>query len=286
VSDEAAIRKARNETATDPTEGQKSRGNYRKGRLTLHGLRIAIENPKWTARRGKDPDGKEWSSLMHADYGYFVGTKAIDGDAVDCFIGDDLGSQLVVAIDQYRGKEFDETKFVLGTNSKEEGEKLYLKHYPRGWRLGPSATCTVDQLKAWLREGRHTRKPFVGQLVKAAAYEEPYIAFDLDGTLAKKEHPFDPTSVGAPIPGMIEILKNHLKAGDECRILTARRADGAGCDKVIHAWLEEQGLPKLRVTNRKTPGMRLLYDDRAVSVESDTGVTKAATFRGILSRLV
>jgi Inorganic Pyrophosphatase len=165
----AALRRARNVTHTDPTPAQAEAGNYAKGELKIHGMTVKIENPKGTTRRGYNADGAvKWESLTKADYGYFKGTKAADGDAIDCFIGPNPDSELVVAIDQYRGDAFDETKFVLGVGSQDDGEKLYLAHYPKGWRLGPVSTATVQQLKEWLKNGNH-KKSFKGQMVKAAA---------------------------------------------------------------------------------------------------------------------
>lgn len=165
----AHLRRARNRTHTHPTPAQASAGNYAKGSLILHGMHVKLENPKGTERRGYDKDGNvTWRRTMEADYGYFAGTKAIDGDAVDCFIGDDPESNFVVAIDQQRSDgSFDETKFVLGCATQAQAEKLYLAHYPRGWKLGPVSTTTVQQLKAWLKEG-DTKSPFKGQMVKAA----------------------------------------------------------------------------------------------------------------------
>lgn len=164
----SAIRRARNATHTDPTPAQAAAGNYAKGEATLHGMTVKLENPKGSMRRGYKDDGSvAWESSMSADYGYFKNTKAVDGDAIDCFIGPNPDSELVIAIDQYRGEEFDETKFVLGVDSQEEGEKLYLAHYPKGWRLGPVSTCTVQQLKSWLAKGGH-KEPFKGQMIKTA----------------------------------------------------------------------------------------------------------------------
>ena len=88
-----ALEKARKETNTNPTEGQKEAGNYKMGRVNIHGLDIAIENPKGSYRRGKDKNGKAWKCLMHNDYGYFSHTLGKDGDAVDVFIGDNLDSK-------------------------------------------------------------------------------------------------------------------------------------------------------------------------------------------------
>ena len=164
------LRRARNQTHTHPTPGQAHAGNYAKGSLLLHGMRIKLENPKGTERRGYDSEGNvTWKRVMAGDYGYFAGSMAADGDAVDCFIGDDLDSEFVAVVDQTKADgSFDESKVVLGTKTQAQAEKLYLAHYPRGWKLGPVSTTTVQQLKTWLAEG-NTKAPFKGQLVKAAA---------------------------------------------------------------------------------------------------------------------
>ena len=51
------------------------------------GLRISVENPKGSTRRGKSPDGTEWENTMGAHYGYVKGSLAADGDHVDIFVG-------------------------------------------------------------------------------------------------------------------------------------------------------------------------------------------------------
>jgi hypothetical protein len=167
----------------NPSEAQIQAHNYKMGHVDFHGLDITIENEKGSVRRGVDSAGKQWETRMTDPYGYIRSAasgksglrarpKGNDGDHIDVFLGPDKSSELVVAIDQYKGDTFDETKFVLGTGSREEGEKLYLRHYPKGWKLGPVSTCTIQQLKDWLSSGKHKR-PFKGQLVKAgvaAAY--------------------------------------------------------------------------------------------------------------------
>jgi hypothetical protein len=167
----AHLRAAINATHTHPTPAQASAGNYRKGEFDFRpGMTVKIENPDGSTRRGYK-DGKEiWSRVMNGSYGYFKGTKAADGDAVDCFVGPHLDSDVVVAIDQYKGDKFDETKFILGTKSEKAGTDLYLSNYPKGWKLGPVCTLTVSELRTWLKEGKHA-KPFEGQLEKKATNE-------------------------------------------------------------------------------------------------------------------
>ena len=113
----SALDQAANEAATsptnnlpEPTEAQKEAGNYKKGKVRLHGLDISIENPKGSTRKGKDQDGKEWSSEMKHHYGDIKGTTGADGDSIDVFIGDKPESQKVFVVDQIDPKtgEFDE----------------------------------------------------------------------------------------------------------------------------------------------------------------------------------
>lgn len=161
------LQRARKDTAR-PTEAQKDVGNYKKGRVIIHGLSVRIENPKGSVRSGTDAQGRPWESVMKCDYGYFERSTGADGDQVNVFIGPDLDSELVVAIDQHQGQKFDETKFVIAVSSREQGEKLYLANYQKGWKLGPTSTATVSQLRQWLKDGQ-TTKPFKGQMVKSAS---------------------------------------------------------------------------------------------------------------------
>lgn len=68
------LRIAEEGTNTDPTEAQKEKGNYKKGKVTIKGLNISIENPKGSTRSGTDKDGNDWSCEMLFTYGYFNGT--------------------------------------------------------------------------------------------------------------------------------------------------------------------------------------------------------------------
>ena len=156
-----AIANARKETNTNPTEGQKEAGNYKMGRVKIFGFDIAIENPKGSYRRGKDRNGKEWKTLMKNDYGYFTHTKAIDGDAVDVFLGNDFESKSIFAIDQKVGGKFDETKVMLGFNSEEEAKKAYLSNYQKDWNgFWRITEVSIEDFKDWLYDGYKQRKPF------------------------------------------------------------------------------------------------------------------------------
>ena len=130
-----------------PTLAQIRAGNYAKGHLYAHGLRISIENPKGSYRTGKDRNGKAWRSLLTMHYGYVRGAEGADGDKLDVFVGPDLNSELVFVIDQVRpdtGK-FDEIKVIIGHSSPEKARDAYLQNYTPGWKgLGKLTPITMD----------------------------------------------------------------------------------------------------------------------------------------------
>lgn len=139
-------------THKSPSKKQVAAGNYRKGKVTLHGLTISIENPAGTSRK------KGWKPLAH-HYGYILRTEGRDGEHVDCFIGPNPNSEVVFVVDQvHESGRFDEHKVLLGWSSKRAAKKAYLANYPTGWKCGPITAMTVDQFKAWLADGDTTSR--------------------------------------------------------------------------------------------------------------------------------
>jgi hypothetical protein len=150
----------------DPTPAQREAGNYAKGHVRIAGHEISIENPAGSKRR------PEWPALKD-HYGYFKGTNAKDGDAVDVFVkpgtpedyaGDvhvvrqikvpadwktnpSFKSQVSSSKTGASGKletsnlkpetrpkgEFDEYKVMLGYPTAEEAKAAYLRNYEPGW---------------------------------------------------------------------------------------------------------------------------------------------------------
>jgi hypothetical protein len=145
---------------TEPTEGQKEAGNYRKVHIRYHGLDIAIENPKGSVRRGRDPQGREWSNELPAHYGYIKRTEGADGDQIDVYIGDspEPGNTRVFVIDQRdpdTGK-FDEHKLILGARSREEAIDIYERAFDDGSamdRAGGIAETDIESIRQWLKGG-------------------------------------------------------------------------------------------------------------------------------------
>lgn len=108
-----------------------------------------------------------------------------------------------------------------------------------------------------------------------------WIGFDLDGTLAVYDHFEGPCVIGKPIPAMIEKVRQYMRAGHEVKIFTARvSSDGTATRdlEAAHAriaiteWcINVLGYP-LPITNVKDYSMWVLYDDRAIQVQKNTGV--------------
>lgn len=152
----------------DPSPAQIAAGNYKKTHVRLHGLDIAIENPKGSVRRGIDPQTKKvWECTLPADYGYIKRTEGADGDHVDVYIGPAPDSQAVFVVDQVdlQTGAWDEHKCILGCASPEEARDLYLSGFSDGLghrRLGALHEMTIDTFKRWLVEG-DTSRPYGGQ---------------------------------------------------------------------------------------------------------------------------
>jgi hypothetical protein len=146
----------------NPTDAQKSAGNYAKGKLSFQGLPISIENAAGSTRSGVDARGKKWSSRVPCDYGYIRGTEGADGDHVDCYIGPDADSNLVVVVNQQDADgHFDEHKCLLGFKSEKDALRCYCDGFSDGKgadRIGSVESMSVDAFKRWLKRGK-TVKP-------------------------------------------------------------------------------------------------------------------------------
>lgn len=156
------LRSARQDVDRKPTPAQQEAGNYRKGHVTLHGLDIAIENPKGSTRSGVSPSGKKWSTKMVHDYGYFKRTEDKDGDPIDVFIGPTPHSELVFIINQvHPSGRFDEHKVMLGFVTADDARAGYLANYEDGWQgLGSMVGLTMEDFKEWL-DGDTTKRASV-----------------------------------------------------------------------------------------------------------------------------
>lgn len=106
-----------------------------------------------------------------------------------------------------------------------------------------------------------------------------WIGVDLDGTLAEYGGWVGPEHIGAPIPKMVDRVKEWLAAGRTVKIFTARVCpaaeeigEAAHARKAIAAWTQNVFGQELEVTATKDFSMTQLWDDRAIQIIENTGV--------------
>lgn len=149
----------------EPTEAQIASGNYKKHHIRLHGLDIAIENPKGSVRKGVDPVTKKvWSVTMPCEYGEFKRVPGADGDNLDVFIGPNESSERIFIIDQrdINNFNYDETKCIMGVDTLEEARELYAQSFSDGkglMRIMSLSEVQLPEFNHWLKTG-DTKKPY------------------------------------------------------------------------------------------------------------------------------
>ena len=167
----ARVAQAAAQTNANPSDAQKAAGNYQKGKINLHGLRLSIENPAGSVRSGTDANGKPWSVTLPHHYGYILGTEGKDGDHVDIFLGPNPDSQQVLIINQRKSGNghFDEHKVMLGFNTPAEAARGYMASYTKGWKgLGSAIPTTIPVFKQWLEKHDTTQPATKEQIDKLA----------------------------------------------------------------------------------------------------------------------
>lgn len=164
---QSEVTRAEQQTNAEPTEGQKEAGNYKKGRVKVGPFDVVIEQPRGSVRSGVDANGKAWETTMQNTYGYFGGTKGVDGDAIDVFLGNDLdewNGTTVFVVDQYNPDgSFDEHKVMLGFNSQEEAEAAYFANYEADWAKTHRTEVTAVPLAdftEWVKSSKRKTKAF------------------------------------------------------------------------------------------------------------------------------
>ena len=164
---QSSIEAAEAETDTNPTDGQKEAGNYKKGHVKVAGFNISIEQPRGSVRSGTDTNGKKWSVTMNNTYGYMTDNVGVDGDHLDVFLSNDIDSwdqQNVYVVDQYNlDRTFDEHKVMLGFNDKDEATDAYFSNYDSSWRTSKrkiiTSTVPMDIFKKWIESSNRKTKP-------------------------------------------------------------------------------------------------------------------------------
>ena len=110
-----------------------------------------------------------------------------------------------------------------------------------------------------------------------------WIGVDLDGTLAVEDEWRGIEHIGEPIPRMVERVKALIAEGHDVRIFTARASrlqsdeERTLAIRCVEAWCETHLGKRLPVTNEKDHRLKFFYDDRAITVEFNTGNILSAT---------
>jgi hypothetical protein len=125
-----------------------------------------------------------------------------------------------------------------------------------------------------------------------------WIGVDLDGTAAFYDKWTAWNDIGPPIPKMIDRIKDWLRAGITVKICTARvgfdedvcKITGEAFTKAqmtgaIQDWTEKHIGVRLPVTATKDFAMIELWDDRAIQVVANTGLTIADEYEAELEAL-
>ena len=193
-----AFHAAEVDTDVDPTDPQKSRGNYRKGRFTWNTVPMAIETPAGETRSGVDTEGRPWQQVMQSGYGYFVskpGADTVEGEpteGVDAYFGPDLTTPTVYVLNQAKdpeaeavGENFDEHKVMVGYPSLEAAIEAYQADYaPARGRQVEGVAMQQQQFKAWLNLPEHTRPLTLGE---RAGYDKAPVFATVDDTIPTPE---------------------------------------------------------------------------------------------------
>ena len=169
---------------------------------SYRGLHIYIEYIKGDVRKGRDPQGNEWSMTMPTAYGYLPGIIDADGEDFDVYLNQadfsDLGE--VFLLDQYRPGmvEFDEHKGFIGYPTEQSAYDDYAKVVPKA---GQRAKLPVEL--SW--EG------FVAFL-RSDAVKRPYQNADGKGSTLGRVS--EKTKIGIPLSSPApKILTNPQEKG-------------------------------------------------------------------------
>ena len=108
---------------------------------------------------------------------------------------------------------------------------------------------------------------------------EKWIGFDLDGTIAEYNGWKGIAHIGKPIKPMCDVLNKLHADGKKVKILTARVAprdeggDPAEARRHIEIWCKQYLGFVPEITHEKDSCMEYLYDDRAIQVIPNKGIT-------------
>lgn len=112
------------------------------GHIEFQGLDIDVETPAGGRRSGTDKSGEPWSVRIPWHYGEIRGTRAVDGDAVDAFVGPNRYAThaWIVQAKLPGSKAFDEPKLLLGFDTRADALACF-----RGAYTGPGFILGINR---------------------------------------------------------------------------------------------------------------------------------------------
>ncbi|MFH1984760.1 MAG: hypothetical protein ABIL58_23210 [Pseudomonadota bacterium] len=200
-----AIQESEPQKGLFESAGKTAAVEFKKKRFTLQdryqfqGMPISVENKAGSVRKGTDPDGHEWKTKMHFDYGYIRRTKGEDDEGIDVYVGPDRGAQHVYVVKQHDiakvkawGSEtcpqcgehvhdcacpefYDEDKVFIGFPNRRAAIDAYLKQYDSPLFLGPVSTMRVEDFRELVTgPEEHVKIPlqFVGESAWVGLYQK------------------------------------------------------------------------------------------------------------------
>ena len=155
--------------------------------VSYHGIPVNIEIPIRTYRFCSTFAPVY---MVSASYGEFAGTKGADGEPIDCYIGQFLGSEQIFIINQAdKYGNFDEHKVMVGFLSKDDAISAY-SACTNGLSPLSVVVCSPAQLLYWIKNGNKN---------------EP---------ITNNSFPFDPESEN--------VIENNLYDWHDCDVTAAK----------------------------------------------------------------
>jgi hypothetical protein len=115
--------------------------------IDFQGLKIHIENPQGSIRKGEDSHGEQFEVKMFYPYGEILGTEGVDGDPIDCFVGPVNDAPFVFIVREKVDGKYDEDKCFLGFSDELHARNAFLAHYDDASHLGPIDKMTIEDFK-------------------------------------------------------------------------------------------------------------------------------------------
>jgi superfamily II DNA or RNA helicase/shikimate kinase len=174
------------------------------------GLPIEIERKRGAVHSGVNRHGVAWSKKAHNDYGYIPGTRGLDREPVDVYMGPSKRAPNAFVVHQKSpdGRWYDEDKVMLGFKNEGQARRAYLKNMGSMGKkvMGPITPMKVKDLQAKAARGGTMvliGKPAIAQMrqemKKHAAGLMPGLGLGGDplGSI-----PYEPVGSGPEFAGM------------------------------------------------------------------------------------